>query len=110
MCVEWVHAAPALANAIAFAVATVVSYVINTLWSFSVALDAATLARFVVVQMFGVALAALVSGGIDSLGAHYLIGIVCVPLFVTPVTYNLHKLWTYRRQPAPRDGSSTVEG
>jgi putative flippase GtrA len=87
---------PAYANAIAFSVATAVSYIVNTLWSFSGALGGVTLGRFVLVQLLGVCLAAGVSGTADLLGLHYLIGIVCVPLFVTPVTYTLHRIWTYR--------------
>jgi putative flippase GtrA len=90
------QAEPALANAVAFVVATMFSYVINTLWSFGGAIGGPTLVRFCMVQLLGVALAALVSGTVDWLGLHYLIGIACVPLFVTPVTYTLHRLWTYR--------------
>lgn len=100
--IEHGHAQPAYANAIAFSVATAVSYVVNTLWSFSGALGGATLGRFVLVQLLGVCLAAGVSGTADLLGLHYLIGIVCVPLFVTPVTYTLHKIWTYRVGSRPR--------
>lgn len=94
-------AEPAFANAIAFTVATAVSYVVNTLWSFSSELGGPTLARFVLVQLLGVGLAAGVSGTVDFLGLHYVVGIVCVPLFVTPVTYTLHRLWTYRPSRAP---------
>lgn len=90
------QAEPAPANAIAFVVATAFSYVINTLWSFGSAVGGVTLIRFVLVQLLGVALAALVSGTADRLGLHYVIGTACVPLFVTPITYTLHRLWTYR--------------
>jgi putative flippase GtrA len=87
---------PALANAIAFSTATVVSYLGNTFWSFGATPGAAQLGRFIAVQVFGVFLAALVTGTVDALGAHYAIGIICVPLFVTPVTFFLHRNWTYR--------------
>ncbi len=94
--IERAHTEPALANAVAFTVATAFSYVINTLWSFNSSIEGRTLVRFVLVQLLGVALAAGVSGTVDWLGLHYIIGILCVPLFVTPVTYTLHRLWTYR--------------
>ncbi|HEY0687070.1 MAG TPA: GtrA family protein [Steroidobacter sp.] len=94
--IETAHAEPAIANAVAFTVATAFSYVINTLWSFGSSIDGRTLARFVTVQLLGVVLAAAVSGTVDWLGGHYIVGIICVPVFVTPVTYTLHRLWTYR--------------
>lgn len=93
------HAEPAIANAIAFVVATAFSYVINTLWSFGGIMGGPTLARFLIVQLLGVGLAALVSGTADRLGLHYVIGTALVPVFVTPVTYTLHRLWTYRARP-----------
>jgi putative flippase GtrA len=93
------QAEPAGANAIAFVVATAFSYVINTLWSFGGVLGGPTLVRFLTVQSIGVALAALVSGTADRLGLHYVIGTACVPLFVTPITYTMHRLWTYRVRP-----------
>jgi putative flippase GtrA len=94
--IEKAQAEPALANAVAFVVATCVSYVVNTLWSFGSAIGGRTLFRFAMVQLVGVALTACVTGAIDQLGLHYLIGVACVPLVVTPVTYTLHRLWTYR--------------
>jgi putative flippase GtrA len=94
--VTQVGAVPALANAIAFATATVVSYIGNTLWSFGATPGAAQLGRFIAAQLFGVLLAALVTGIVDALGAHYAVGIICVPLFVTPVMFLLHRSWTYR--------------
>lgn len=94
--IEQARTEPAIANAVAFVVATCVSYVVNTLWSFGSAIGGRTLLRFAVVQAVGVLLTAGVTGTIDLLGLHYLVGVACVPLFVTPVTYTLHRLWTYR--------------
>lgn len=94
--IELQHAPPALANAVASTVAMLFSYVINTLWSFGGAIGGPTLVRFVIVQVLGVGLAAGVSGTADWLGLHYILGTMCVILFVTPFTYTLHRLWTYR--------------
>ncbi|NJD07397.1 MAG: GtrA family protein, partial [Methylococcaceae bacterium] len=44
---------PPLANGVAFTVATLFSYLINTLWSFSSRLHGRTLARFAVVSLIG---------------------------------------------------------
>jgi putative flippase GtrA len=87
---------PALANAISFSLATIVSYVGNTLWSFGARPNPAQLGRFVAVQVLGVILAAVVTGVIDSFGMHYLVGIISVPFVVTPVTFMLHRSWTYQ--------------
>jgi putative flippase GtrA len=63
------------ANGVAFAVATVFSYAINTLWSFSSALHRQNLARFVCVSIIGGALAVGISAVAAQYGLHYLIGI-----------------------------------
>ena len=57
--IEWLALAPPLANGVAFAVATVVSYVVNTTWSFSSQLHGRTLRRFVCVSVAGFLLAGL---------------------------------------------------
>ena len=87
---------PTLANGVAFAVATVFSYVLNTLWSFGQPLRGRTLLRFVVVALIGCALAVGVSGAMERAGFNYLAGILAVVAVVPPVTFVLHGLWTYR--------------
>lgn len=99
--IELLRLQPAPANAVAFVAATIASYLVNTLWSFSSAISGVTLYRFSVVQLLGVVLAAMVSGGVDLAGFHYVVGILAVPVFVTPVTYSLHRAWTYKSR---RDG------
>jgi putative flippase GtrA len=84
------------ANGLAFAVATVFSYTINTLWSFSSALHGQNLARFVCVSIIGGGLAMGVSAVAAHYGLHYLIGIGLVAILVPPVTFLLHRFWTYR--------------
>jgi putative flippase GtrA len=85
------------ANVIAFILATLVSYLVNTLWSFGRALSGRTLKRFVTVAMIGATVTALVARTAESLGAHYLVGIGCVAVTVAPMTFLLHKYWTYRQ-------------
>lgn len=89
-------AGPASANVVAFVTATLVSYLLNTLWSFGQPLSRVTLVRFITVAAVGATLTAVVAGVADSLGAHYLVGIACVALSVAPVTFILHKYWTYK--------------
>jgi putative flippase GtrA len=89
-------ASPTVANGVAFAVATLISYVINTVWSFSSPLRGQTLARFVAVSFFGLLAAMLVAYGAQQLGWHYLFGIAAVAMTVPPITFLLHSFWTYK--------------
>lgn len=87
---------PPLANGFAFLVATVVSYLINTLWSFSSRLHGRTLYRFVLVSTGGFGLAMLVAWVAQSAGLNYLAGIAAVALIIPVFTFILHNFWTYR--------------
>lgn len=93
--------APPAANGIAFVLATLLSYAINTVWSFSAPLHGRTLGRFLVVSAIGLLLAIGVAESALRLGLHYLAGIAAVALTVPPVTFLLHACWTYRSCRAP---------
>ncbi|MGZ8190810.1 MAG: GtrA family protein [Methylococcaceae bacterium] len=88
--------APPIANGIAFVVATIFSYTINTLWSFSSPLHKRNLLRFVLVSLVGCLLSMTVSSVALYYGLGYLYGIGLVTLVVPPVTFVLHNYWTYR--------------
>ncbi|WP_339453416.1 GtrA family protein [Pseudomonas sp. EA_5y_Pfl2_R50] len=94
--INFIAAQPPLANGVAFAVATVVSYVINTTWSFSARLHGRTLLRFLLVSAGGFLLAVLVAWVAQIAGLHYLLGIVAVALTIPAFTFVLHNFWTYR--------------
>lgn len=85
-----------LANGIAFLVATIFSYAANTLWSFSSALHGRNLFRFICVSIIGGGLAVSVSALAAHYNLHYLVGIGIVAATVPPVTFLLHRFWTYR--------------
>lgn len=86
---------PYLGNAVAFLVATTVSYLINTQWSFASRLSRRTLRRYIVVAAIGCLLTVAVSGAAQLAGLDYRIGILLVILLVTPITFLLHNHWTY---------------
>lgn len=94
--INFVSPQPPLANGVAFVVATVVSYVINTTWSFSARLHGRTLLRFLMVSAGGFVLAMLVAWAAQMAGLHYLSGIVAVALTIPAFTFVLHNFWTYR--------------
>lgn len=94
--IHFVSPLPPLANGVAFAVATVVSYVINTTWSFSSRLHGRTLLRFLSVSVAGFFLAMLVAWAAQLAGLNYLLGIGAVALTIPAFTFVLHNFWTYR--------------
>ncbi|ALI02844.1 GtrA family protein [Pseudomonas sp. FW306-02-F02-AA] len=94
--INYVLALPPVANGVAFSVATLVSYVINTSWSFSSRLHGRTLGRFMMVSGAGLLLAMLVAWAAQMAGLHYLLGIGAVALTIPAFTFVLHNFWTYR--------------
>lgn len=87
---------PPLANAIAFCVATVFSYWLNTAWSFSKQSSSAFFLRFWAVCMVGLVITTGIAWAADHAGLPYWTGIVLVVLAVPPITFFLHLKWTYR--------------
>ncbi|MBL4799730.1 MAG: GtrA family protein [Oleispira sp.] len=88
--------APSFSNGMAFVVATVFSYFINTMWSFSSPLYRRNLYRFFTVSLIGLFLAMAISGVAQYCGLHYGYGIVFVTCTVPLVTFLFHNFWTYR--------------
>ena len=94
--IEFISIPPPFANGIAFAGATLLSFVVNTLWSFSSQIGGRTLFRFVIVSLFGLVLAMLLSWIAQISGHSYMQGIAAVVLVMPPITFFLHNFWTYR--------------
>ena len=94
--IRFLWVSPMFANGLAFVTATVVSYVINTRWSFSSSFQSRSFLRFCVVSVIGCLLAMTVSGVADAYGWSYWTGIAAVVMVVPPTTFLLHSLWTYR--------------
>ncbi|MGF6114037.1 GtrA family protein [Pseudomonas sp. ADAK2] len=94
--IHFVMPMPPLANGVAFAVATVASYLINTTWSFSARLHGRTLLRFMMVSAAGFLLAMFVAWAAQFAGLNYLLGIGAVALTLPAFTFVLHNFWTYR--------------
>lgn len=84
------------ANGVAFCVATVVSYSLQSRLTFRRAMSRRTLWRFVAVAAGGAAVSMAISGGAEWLGLHYLVGIALVVVSLPPLTFVAHSRWTYR--------------
>lgn len=84
------------ANGVAFVVANVFSYVVNSLWSFSAPLHGMRFLRFLTVSGLGF-LGTLVMAYVAELsGLNPLEGVVLVVCTMTPVSFVLHRRWTFR--------------
>jgi putative flippase GtrA len=94
--IELILPQPALANGVAFLIATLTSYLINTIWSFSSRLHGKTLFRFSLVSFFGLFLSVAISGAAQAYGLPYWYGIAAVTCVVPPTNFVLHNFWTYR--------------
>ncbi|QYY30840.1 GtrA family protein [Cupriavidus pinatubonensis] len=84
------------ANGVAFAIANVSSYFLNTLWSFSQTPRRDNFLRFFCVSILGLGMTLGISWLAERLGTTYWQGLVCVLAAVPPLTYVLHRVWTYR--------------
>lgn len=84
-----------VANAVAFIVANVASYVLHTLYSFSARMSPAQFIRFAVVSAVGFGL----SAGLPVLiGPHrFWLSTAVVMVAVPTSSFLLHNFWTYRR-------------
>ncbi|WP_426700419.1 GtrA family protein [Rhodanobacter sp. Col0626] len=87
---------PYVANPIAFLTATGFSYATNTLWSFSSRMSHRTLLRYACVAAFGCIATTAVAAAAEAAHLDYRVGILLVIALVTPATFVLHSLWTYR--------------
>ena len=94
--IAWLHVFPYVANPIAFLTATGFSYAVNTLWSFSSRMDQRTLRRYACVALFGFIATTAIAAVAEAARLDYRIGILLVIALVTPATFALHSLWTYR--------------
>jgi putative flippase GtrA len=87
---------PVVANGFAFVLATLVSYIANTLWSFKRSLTSISLLRFAGVSLLGLLVTLVVSAAAEFVGLDYYYGIFAVVLAVPSFSFFLHRIWTYR--------------
>ena len=97
--VELAGAHTIVATTVAFAVGTVVSYVLNSALTFQRKMEGAAFFRFWLVTVAGWGINVAVIEGARALGAHYALG-VFVALIVAPAfNFLSHRFWTFRAPP-----------
>jgi putative flippase GtrA len=92
---------PPTANGVAFTFATLVSYLLNTRWSFAKPPCGRSFLRFWAVCGLGLLQSVGLSSLAQSQGHPYPVGIALILLTVPPVSFGLHSRWTYRDAPVP---------
>ena len=84
------------ANGVAFVCANVCSYLLNALWSFSAKPGHANFLRFYAVSLLCLALTLAISWLAQTLGLSYWVGLAVILSVVPPLTFLMHRFWTFR--------------
>lgn len=85
-----------LANGVAFLIANIFSYVVNSLWSFTVPLHGQRYLKFLSVSGIGFMGTLLVAYIAELLKLTPGQGVLLIVFVITPITFTLHKRWTFR--------------
>lgn len=83
------------ANLIAFTVANTVSYLLNTLWSFSSTVNTRTASRFFSISIISLACVLLVSSAFDYFQVTPYFSVLALTVALPLVNFMAHKFWTY---------------
>ena len=84
------------ANVSAFLSATLVSYTLNSLWSFESRIHWHSLARFFVVGLLNLGMIVLLSQLNDHLGLPPETSVLLVIMTMPMINFSLHKVWTFK--------------
>lgn len=96
--IEWSDIGHTPANGLAFLVATLFSYAVNTCWSFEARVGVDTAWRFFLVSGCGGLLTLLIAWLVERAQGPYGLGIGMVVTLVPPATFAGHRLFTYRHR------------
>lgn len=86
-----------LANGVAFVLANFFSYIVNSLWSFTTPLHGLGFIKFLSVSLTAFLGTLLVAFIAEHVGLTPLAGVVLVVCTITPISFILHRYWTFRR-------------
>jgi len=93
--IEWWAWPPVAANGVAFVLATVFAYVVNTGWSFQQTASRQNAIRYLLVVGINLLLAMLLAALTQSMGWHYGAGLAATVLALPPLSFLLHRTFTY---------------
>jgi putative flippase GtrA len=95
--VEQLSIQPPLGNAAAFAAANIVSYLLNSKWTFEKKTSFTRYARFLLVSSSGLAISWGCVFGSELLGLHYLAGVLISVFFVAIIGYLLNRHFVFNQ-------------
>lgn len=93
--VEFYHLHASAANALAYLAANIISYVINTRWSFQLRYSFVTWLRFILVSLLAGSLTVAIAWFVDWTGGHYLVGLGIIVTVVPMISFIAHRFFTY---------------
>jgi len=93
--VEWLGFAVVMAHLIAFCVANIFSYVMNSRLTFFAPLSIARYIRFLLTSLLALGLTLLLSLLMNHNGFHYLVGFLLIVLLVPILSFLLMKFWAF---------------
>lgn len=95
--VEQLYIHPPLANTAAFTAANVVSYLLNSTWTFQKKASLTGYSRFFLVSLSGLAISWGCVFGSELLELHYLTGVLISVLFVSIIGYLLNRHFVFNQ-------------
>ncbi|MFZ4791973.1 MAG: GtrA family protein [Candidatus Competibacteraceae bacterium] len=93
--IEFLYIHPSISNALAFLCSNLVSYILNTVWSFEKSLNYQSFVRFFTVSFVGFLVTVSIASFAQMMGWHYQIGIAMIVIIVPIISFIIHKKWTY---------------
>jgi putative flippase GtrA len=93
--VELLSLGPVTGNLVAFLVANMVSFMMNSYWTFNSSPDVRHYVKFFLSSLFALGLTLGIAWLFQALGLHYGLGFLGVILIVPPLNYLALKRWTF---------------
>lgn len=100
--VEWVALGVTVAHLVAFCVANIFSYLMNSWLTFKAALSLSRYARFFLASLLSLGLTLLLAWVSELYGLHYLLGFVLIVVVVPLLSFAVMKFWTFAHVREPR--------
>lgn len=102
MTVEWLALTVPIAHLVAFNIANLSSYLMNSSLTFKIPLSLRRYMRFYMTSLLSLGLTLLVAWASDLYGLHYLLGFGLVVMVVPLLTFVVMKFWTFAHFRCPR--------
>lgn len=93
--VETLQTGPLLGNLLAFFVADVSSFFMNSFWTFKASPNLHLYGKFLLGSLFALGLTLFIASAFEFFGLHYGLGFACIVLVVPPLNYWVLKRWAF---------------